>query len=61
MDKEYTEDDFYNYAKWVLDFCDGPLDEVEWLASLAVKTEDGRDAIQAVLDHIEQNKDNYDL
>ena len=60
MDKEYTEDDFYKYAKWVLDYCDGPLDEIQWLASLAIKTEDGREAIQAILDRT-QNESDYDL
>ena len=60
MDKEYTEEDFYRYAKWVLDFYDGPLDEIQWLASLAVKTEDGREGIQAILDKIE-NENDYDL
>ena len=28
----------YEYALWVLDECDSPVDEIEWLAELIVKS-----------------------
>ena len=28
----------YEYALWVLDECDSPVDEIEWLAELIMKS-----------------------
>ena len=28
----------YEYALWVLDVCDSPVDEIEWLAELIMKS-----------------------
>ena len=54
--KNLSGQQIYEYALWVIDECDTPIDEIEWLAELIMSSNKNEEFAENINELLEYNK-----